>query len=360
MKIIDIYDNGGYASLPDRMICDRLRLMEREGQPIGALRRKGPVADCLAGQSGIDLQTSDFGAMMRLFTFPMKIRRLCGDSDRIIIHTYRADHAERALLVARSMSERDVKVVLEQPSGLLPPDTPAARFTLSNIDGLIFHTAFDRDRYAEAHATGVAAMTRCEVIAPGISIPDKPVAHDDSRELVVIWGGRITAGCGLDHVIEAMGMTHHTPVKLIVAGQGEARQAMPLVRRAKALGIEARVEWLGDVALTPESVMKADALVIPDGESPTAVESGVIGMACGMPLIVAAGERMQELAQDGVNAMFYDSSDPENLAAVFRTLAGKPERRRELGKGARAKAEAQYDLRFAVSRLNDFYTSLMA
>lgn len=360
MKIIDIYDNGGYESLPDRMICDRLRLMERGGQPLGALRRKGYVADSLARDAGIDIQTSDFGAMMRLFAFPTKVRRLCGDSDRIIIHTYRIDHAEHALLLAKSMKGREVKVVLEQPSGLLPPDTPSARFTLSNIDGLIFHTVFDRDRYVASHAAGVTAISRCEVIAPGISLPDNPVTHDDSHELVVIWGGRITADCRLDHVIEAMGMTHHTPVKLIVAGQGEARCAMPLVRRAKALGIDARVEWLGDVALTPESVMKADALIIPDGESSTAVESGIIGMACGLPLIVADGERMQELAQDGVNAMFYDRSDPENLVAVLRTLAGKPDKRRELGKAARAKAEAQYELRFAVSRLNDFYTSLMA
>ena len=360
MKIIDVYDNGGYNSLPDVMICDRLRLMAGEGQPLGALRRKGSVADSLAAQSGIEVQTSDFGVGMRMFTFPMKVRRLCGDADRIIIHTYRIDHAERALLLSRSMSGCDIKVVLELSSGQLPPDTPSARFTLANIDGMIFHTEYDREHYAASSGTGVAAMTRSEVIAPGIRIPDKAVDGDDSHELVVTWGGRITTGCGLDHVIEAMGMTHHTPVKLVIAGQGEARQAMPLVRRAKALGIDARVEWLGDIALSPELIMKSDALIIPDGESAVAVEAGVAGMACGVPLIIATCERMRELGEDGINAMFYDPADRESLVAVLRTLAGKPDKRRELGKAARVKAEAQYDLRFNVSRLNDFYTSLMA
>lgn len=356
MKIIDIYDGGGYASAPDNVLADRLRALAWRGESVGAVRRRGHTADILTDTPGISVRTTRFGLGFRL-TVPMIIRRLAGEADRFVVVTHSMRHAEQALMAKRAMADKRMAVVVELADGT-PSDTqPRARFVVGEADLLMFHSTADRDSFVAPW--GELAERKTTVLQPGVSVPAESKEADESKELVIIWGGRITADCGLDRVVEAMGAEYRTPVKLIVAGQGEARASVPVLKRARALGLDARVEWLGDAALAPELLRRADAAILPSAKSPDNFIVGAMAMASGLPLILADDTRMSQLGQDAVNSIFVDFENTDCVAGAFRLLAGNPALRRELGQHARAKAEAQYDLGFHLDQLLSLYSELL-
>lgn len=357
MKIIDIYDGGGYASASDNMLTDRLRALAWRGESVGAVRRRGASADRIADTPEMAVRTSRFGWCLR-FTLPIMVRRLAGEADRFVTVTHSIEHAELALMLKRVMTDKRMAVVLELDAGTPADTSPRERFVVGGADLLVFHSTADRDSFT-APWKGFADG-KCAVVQPGVSVPAEMKEADDSKELVIIWGGRITPGCGLDFVIDAMGAGHRTPVKLIVAGQGKPRAAVPLIRRAGALGLDARVEWLGDAALTPELLMRADAAILPSAQAPGNFVAGAVAMASGLPLILPDDLRMRQLGQDAVNALFYDPGSSDSLAGALKMLAENPGLRRELGQHARAKAEAQYDLGFHLDSLLALYSELLA
>lgn len=67
-------------------------------------------------------------------------------------------------------------------------------------------------------------------------------------ETIFLWLGRITPDCGLAALIDALGhFADKDDWRLRVYGEGDAKVAMPLVNRSRALGIDRRVEWGGYV-----------------------------------------------------------------------------------------------------------------
>lgn len=356
MKIIDIYDGGGYASTPDNVLADRLRALAWRGESVGAIRRRGATADALISTPDIAVRTSGFGLGFRL-TLASMLRRLMGEADRAVVVTHDPRHAEQVLLARRALSGKRVSVVLEIASGIAPGSSPRMDFIISGVDMLMFHSTADRDSFTADRPD--MPREKAVVVQPGVSVPAETKESDDTRELVILWAGRITADCRLIDVVEAMGDTHRTPVKLIVAGQGDARASVPVLKRARSLGLDARVEWLGDAALTPALLLRADALILPSPDAPDNFTLGAAAMASGLPLIVASSPRMGQLAQDDVNAIFYNLLSPDTLIAALRRMADNPWLRRELGRQARAKAEAQYDLRFVLDQIITCYSTLL-
>lgn len=88
-------------------------------------------------------------------------------------------------------------------------------------------------------------MTLCKA-APEVAFPAVEITHPaPDAEPLLMWLGNITAGCGLAEIIEDLGRRHDRPWRLRVVGQGKGRVVSPLLRRAKALGIARRIEWLG-------------------------------------------------------------------------------------------------------------------
>ncbi|MCM1029140.1 MAG: glycosyltransferase family 4 protein [Pseudoflavonifractor sp.] len=360
MRLIDIYDNGGRATAMGQLVSDRLRSIGWRGESVGALMRRGETAMKLSDSPGIDVVTTSFGFGMML-TLPHKLRKLSAGADHLIVHTHSLKVAEQILLASRAMDDIRVSTIIELTSGIAPEKTSHASFVMEGVDMMIFHSAFDRDTFLAPWAEDTGIMEKAIVCPPGVSIPPECKKADDTKELALIWGGEIDSitAPGLSLLIEAMGNCHHIPVKLIVAGQGSAKTTVPLLRKASSLGLKERVEWLGDRALTPADMLRADAAIIPVSDDPGAFLLGATAMAAGLPLLLPDTPRMAELGQDPVNALFFSPGSKESLAEAMTTIAGDPTLRASLGKNARLKAEAQYDLIFSLDRLLMAYLKLL-
>lgn len=351
MKIIDIFDNGGFRSAADDMIGRRLMTLSRE-MPVAALRRQGPVAMTLAETGSVELLTSEFGFGAR-FSMPYKLRRLGVEGKRTIIHTHAWKQAEQALLVA-SADKSEPVVVMELDSALpVACKEGVRRYVLDHIDGLIFHTEADRAVLAEATG-GRSASIASAVIAPGFTIHSATGSESmtEATPLTLIWAGRLTPASGLASVVDAMAsQPAESRPRLIVAGQGEPGAAVPLLRHIKKLGLADAVEFPGDVALSPSLCGRASALVIACDGDPAASWNIAMAGACGLPSIIPAGNRCRELA--GAGAVEWEPESAPSLAAAISDMAA---RRRQLGAEALA---GHTPASGSIDRLTTFYQSLL-
>lgn len=62
---------------------------------------------------------------------------------------------------------------------------------------------------------------------------------------LLMWLGNITADCGLLDLINELGGQINKAWRLRVVGQGKAKIVGPILNRAKTLGINNRIEWIG-------------------------------------------------------------------------------------------------------------------
>ncbi len=126
------------------------------------------------------------------------------------------------------------------------------------------------------------------------------------------------------------------PALLLVAGRGAVA---PYRRRARRLGIEPAVRFLGLVKRIEDVYAACAALLLPSLYEPFG-NAALEAMASGLPVVVPAASGIAELIRDGREGCVLEHPDRvERGAAFLSQLARDPQRRRELGRRARATAE---------------------
>lgn len=353
MKVIDIYDNGGYRSEADDMLALRLRMMASQ-IPVAALRRRGPAADSLASDTGIDLLTCGFGMGSKL-SMPYKVKRLAGDVSPVILHTHSLAVAEQAGLIARAYPDHTPKIVIELHSGSVEAAGRADRFAIDIADALVFHTQADRDIFMASHPESETKTVA--VIAPGYTVPSTSSTGSAPEEMTLLWSGRISPSCGISDAVEAIGALYpDKKIRMIVAGQGEARGVVPVLKRVKALGLSDMIEFVGDAALTPALMERASALLVTSGSASSAGWQTAMAAAYGLPMIMADSLRNRELAGAG-HAVFYDRESDmasrRSLTDILSDIAGSSPVKR-------THHASEREMQPAVSALLDLYSYLAA
>jgi starch synthase len=83
-------------------------------------------------------------------------------------------------------------------------------------------------------------------------------------------------------------------------------------------------------------------------------------MADGVPVIGARVGGIPELVVDGQTGLVVPPEDPPALAAALESLARDPERRRDLGRRGRERAETEFSADRATQRMLALYEELCA
>ncbi len=121
------------------------------------------------------------------------------------------------------------------------------------------------------------------------------------------------------------------PLRLKVAGTGEGRTAMPIVRRSRQMDIPVGIEWLGDVDDMAETVSSATIAAVPGS---TIADAGKIltAFSCGTPVVfnkealenagiecpIAGIHATKEEIAEAVTRLYNDTEERRTLA-----IAGK-------------------------------------
>jgi len=182
------------------------------------------------------------------------------------------------------------------------------------------------------------------------------------RRPVLLLPGRLTRWKGQDVAIKALASLETQKPVLILAGDAQGRDGYEaeLRRLADGLGLGDRVRITGHVSDMPAAYAAADLVL-----SPASTKAEAFGR---VPVEAQAMEKLPvatahggatETVEDGVTGFLALPDDPQSLAAALRrALALTPDQRLALGRAARVRAAADYDVKVMVARTLALYAEL--
>lgn len=271
--------------------------------------------------------------------------------DIVHSHDYKSDFI--TLLLKCGSEAR----VISTPHGW--SNEPDIKLLLFQGMGKLCLSFFDRVVPLSSHMTRsirTVRKSRLQVIDNFIDIADLPERRESEPKLFT-YIGRLTKLKRIGDALEALKYTSDRSLELQVIGEGPHR-AM-LEHRAKELGVDKRVHFLGFRKDRLELLGKSAALVLPsltEGISRAAMEA----MALGKPVIGTDIPGISVLIQDGVNGMLVPVKDPRSIASAMDTCVARPAYMAEMGKLARATIIERFSAPVAVEKYERLYDGLIS
>lgn len=163
---------------------------------------------------------------------------------------------------------------------------------------------------------------------------------------------------GVDVLLEAFALARQQLPNLVLLqlGVDPTRSQLPL--RARALGLDDAVHWLGIRDRGIDYLDAADLYVQPSrgGEGlPLAIMEA---MALGLPVVATRSSGNTEAVDDGVEGLLATPSDAHSLAEALVALGSDAARRTRCGANARLRFEAQFVGERSVADLVERYYRL--
>ncbi len=154
----------------------------------------------------------------------------------------------------------------------------------------------------------------------------------------------------------ALLQTHGPAPHLIVAGDGERREA--LKRLAQDLGLASRIHFLGWRNDLEAILGELDVVICCSKNEGTPVAL-IEAMAAGVPVLSTDVGGVGDLIVHGETGWLVPSGNPSALARGIRELLADPEPRAQLVPSARAAALGRHDLNGLLRRMEALYTGLL-
>ncbi len=168
--------------------------------------------------------------------------------------------------------------------------------------------------------------------------PDPDVARFEEPTLVYL--GRLKRYKELDRVLEGMARLRERRVgaRLRVAGKGDDRPR--LEERARDMGIDDRVRFLGFVSeeRKRELLRRAWCTVYPSPKEGWGI-TNIEAAACGTPVVASDSPGLRESVVDGESGLLVPHDDPGAWADAMIRVLQDGELRRRLARGALEHAE---------------------
>jgi sugar transferase (PEP-CTERM/EpsH1 system associated) len=175
-------------------------------------------------------------------------------------------------------------------------------------------------------------------------------------DVLVVSVGRLAAIKNYGFLLEAFGraVSLVNSLRLALVGDGPERPALEAM--ATALGLGDRVRFLGARDDVHQWLAAANVFVLPslyEGISISLLEA----MAARLPSVVTRVGGNPEVVTDGEDGLLVESGDVAAMAGALSALAQDPARCQWLGRAARARVEAEFDVATAVRRYEAIYRS---
>ena len=186
---------------------------------------------------------------------------------------------------------------------------------------------------------------KCAVVPYGVDPAPYAAAAAVERtaaaEPTVLFVGRLVGYKGVDVLLRAL---PGVPVRAVIVGDGPCRGALEAL--AAELGVAGRVTFAGPVSDEArfEAYRAADFVVLPSVTRQEAFGMVQIeAMLSGLPVVsTALPTGVPWVNQDGRTGLVVPPGDPAALRSALAALAASPDLRRDLGRGARARALATF------------------
>jgi colanic acid/amylovoran biosynthesis glycosyltransferase len=178
---------------------------------------------------------------------------------------------------------------------------------------------------------------------------------------LVLHVGRLVEKKGTAGLLDAVASTEEA--RLVIVGDGPLRAL--LERRARSLGIEARVRFTG--ALPPGEVLRwmqrawllaAPSVTAGDGDSEGLPTVLCEAAAAGLPVVATRHSGIPEAVSEGETGLLSPERDVALLARNLSLLLASPRMRESMAGAARLRALDRFDLARQIERLEGYYDHL--
>jgi glycosyltransferase involved in cell wall biosynthesis len=193
-----------------------------------------------------------------------------------------------------------------------------------------------------------------DVFRPGTGLGKlRALVGADPSDLLMVTTGQLTALKGHRFLLRALArLGGETGAwRLAVIGKGPEEERLESL--AMELGIADRVHFAGFRRDVHELLEDAD-LALQPSTTEGLPHSVVEFMAKGKAVVASRLDGIMEAVEEGVTGVLVPPGSPEELARAIADLRARPETRRDMGRAARRRAEAQFGLDVMLDRVEAF------
>jgi glycosyltransferase involved in cell wall biosynthesis len=208
-----------------------------------------------------------------------------------------------------------------------------------------------------ALARRIAPAEKIQVVHNGVRDIHHGLRAEPDREPVRICSvARLEAPKDPATLLKALGRLRSTPWELDVVGDGPLESS--LRRQAQALGIAARVHFLG-YREDPSRTLAGAQLFALSTRSEAFPRSLLEAMRAGLPSVASDVGGVAEAVAHGATGLLVPPGDAGALAAAIGELAADPARRARMGAAARAVYDSTYRLERMVGKTTAIYATVL-
>jgi len=208
----------------------------------------------------------------------------------------------------------------------------------------------------------LAPEVRWRVVGNGAPLPPRTAAHSGGP-VRILFLGNLTRRKGAYDLVDAFaraGRDGFRGVVRLAGGELHPGQRDDMLRYIDAAGCSDAVALLGVVAgqVKEQALADADCLALPSYAEglPMAV---LEGMAYGLPVLATRIGAIPEVVTDGREGFLFDPGDVATMADRLARLGRDAALRREMGRAARARIEAEYSLDVMAARILAIYREVL-
>lgn len=300
----------------------------------------------------------------------LALRRRTRSGQACVIYAQCPVSAQAALTSCRAPGQRVVMVVHFNESqadewvgkGMLTPTSwlyrqivREERATLQRVAGLVFVSRYMQARVL--HRVPEIAVVHQIVVPNFIGAVPSSASAIPTFDVVSI--GTLEPRKNQSFLLEVLAAARrggHT-FTLGLVGDGPDRQA--LERRARALGVDSQVTFLGRKTNAARYLARAKACV----HSAKVENQGIViieALSAGLPVLAPAVGGIPELFDDGVEGRFWPLDDAEEAARLLGSILLDSDTRQRMSKAARRRFESAFGAVAMGGRLMSFLTEVSA
>lgn len=204
----------------------------------------------------------------------------------------------------------------------------------------------------------------CQVIYNGIPVVDVVVSQGSQevrKEAYVVGAvGRLDDEVkGFSYLLEAIFLlSREQSFKLILKIAGDGRDKGFLEKRARELGIENQVIFLGDQGNILNLMASFDLLVLPslsEGLGMVLLEA----MAVSKPVVATRVGGIPEVVVEGETGLLVHARDPKALADAILFIKDHPMEAQEMGRKGRKRVEEYFSINKTVAEYEKLYDEII-
>ena len=239
---------------------------------------------------------------------------------------------------------------------------PITRFSIEQSDGVTAISEYLRERTLREfdisnHIQVIYNFVNCDLYCRDKEAPQRRAefAREDERVLVHLSNFRPVKR--LTDVIEIFDRVRkQIPSKLLLIGDGPDRSQAEWLTVQK--GIHEQVIFLGKQDRVNEKLAMADVMLLPSQLESFGL-AALEAMACQVVPIATRVGGIPEVIEHGISGFLADVGDVETMARYAIDLLSDDSKLREMGKAARAAAQAKFCTSRIIPQYEEFYRRVL-